>query len=156
MRDALPRILGMNRLAVDSYLTETWGPSLTLTGGVEWHGDPQLLARFQVYLDHEEERLRSNLEHVKYHIDASDTLSLVLGPRKLEKVTCEVFYVVSHTYTVTTQCILPLLYLLTQNHYRIIKAAQVEVLAEHELENARRTMETLFIAVRDRYSELQG
>ncbi|KAL1940585.1 hypothetical protein VTO73DRAFT_8020 [Trametes versicolor] len=137
MRDALPRILGMNRLAVDSYLTETWGPSLTLTGGVEWHGDPQLLARFQVYLDHEEERLRSNLEHVKYHIDASDTLSLVLGPRKLEK------------------CILPLLYLLTQNHYRIIKAAQVEVLAEHELENARRTMETLFIAVRDRYSELQ-
>lgn len=43
-------------------------------------------AKFQSYIDEEEARLAANLDAVDYDIDAADTLVLVTGPDRIEKV----------------------------------------------------------------------
>ena len=42
--------------------------------------------RFRSYVETEEERLRDGLETVKYAIDGMDTLSLITGQGRIEKV----------------------------------------------------------------------
>lgn len=41
---------------------------------------------FQAYMDKEEARMRENLEAVRYDLDALDTVYLIVGPNKIEKV----------------------------------------------------------------------
>lgn len=48
--------------------------------------DEDLFAKFSSYVSAEEARLRKNLESVAYNIDAVDTLGIVTGPGRLEKV----------------------------------------------------------------------
>lgn len=90
MRVAIPRVHPRNRRAVDNYFNIWWWCAFLLLGMPE-HGRPEAEFstppdRFQEYIDLEEQRIRGNLEKIKYDIDASDTLSLVLGSGRLEKV----------------------------------------------------------------------
>lgn len=47
---------------------------------------PDIQYKFQAYMDHEEERITKNLEAIHYDIDALDTVYVVAGPGRIEKV----------------------------------------------------------------------
>ena len=82
-----PLIHSSNRKAVDKYLETVWMRICTLTSSfVKTRQADTLQARFQIYVDAEEQRLREGLETVRYDIDAIDTLSLITGPGRIEKV----------------------------------------------------------------------
>ena len=81
-------VLPVNRNSLDSYL-EVWSWVFTLLHGVSTDlddGNARYRDRFQEYIDAEERRIRENLEKVRYSIDASDTLFLVVGVGNLDKV----------------------------------------------------------------------
>lgn len=49
--------------------------------------DDQLLERFKPYIDGEELKMKKRLQSIAYHIDAPNTLDLVMGSGRMEKVT---------------------------------------------------------------------
>ena len=82
-----PLIHSSNRNAIDKYLQTVWKRANTLTSSfVSTYQTEALQDRFKSYVDAEEQRLREGLETVRYDIDAMDTLSLVTGPGRIEKV----------------------------------------------------------------------
>ena len=83
-----PLIHPANRNAVNQYLDTVWKKVATLTSSLVGKTQTDALkGRFQSYVDAEEQRLREGLETFKYDIDAIDTLSLITGPGRIEKVT---------------------------------------------------------------------
>ena len=75
------------RSSVDTYLHTVWTGISELTSSLEPYHPPEgLLEKFQSYIYEEEMRLREGLEAVRYDIDAMDTLVLVTGPGRIEKV----------------------------------------------------------------------
>ena len=81
------KVLPANKGHINFYLFKLWQSITELTSAFRRvDRDDKLLARFQTYVDAEENRLRSNLETFKYDIDAMDTLELVMGPGRVEKV----------------------------------------------------------------------
>ena len=82
-----PHIHPANRHAVDKYLQTVWQKITTLTlFFVNTNQPDSLQERFKSYVEAEEKRLREGLETVRYDIDAMDTLLLVAGPGRIEKV----------------------------------------------------------------------
>ncbi len=64
-----------------------WFDTYKLTCSFGMGGMPDnLTAKFQAYMDFEDERLTKNLEEFKYDIDELDTVYIILGPGRLEKV----------------------------------------------------------------------
>lgn len=84
----LPHILPANRAGVHDYIIKVYEVVTTIVASVNVCNDTNeaLQARFSTYVDAEEARLKGNLEAVEYDIDAEDTLSLVVGPGRIEKV----------------------------------------------------------------------
>ena len=80
-------VLAPNREAVDRYFQDVWDSVHTLTAAVHsryfWADD---LKRFNSYLEAEEARLGNNLRGVDYVIDGVDTLPLITGVGRIEKV----------------------------------------------------------------------
>jgi hypothetical protein len=80
-------VLPPNREAVDRYLVYVFEVVHTLTAGVlsqsSGPGEPK---RFKTYLEAEETRLENNLRAVDYIIDGTDTLPLIAGVGRIEKV----------------------------------------------------------------------
>ena len=89
IRDTIPKVLPRNRIAMDRYF-DIWWQVMQFIQGFEDNGaaleDDLLLDRFQEFLHYQERHFRENLKKIKYRIDASDTLSLVVGQGPLEKV----------------------------------------------------------------------
>lgn len=84
-----PHVLPRNKAAVDRYLRNVWKGVGTLTYSFAnvTAGYPRpLRERFNSYVDSEEDRLRERLNAIGYNIDALDTLRLVTGPGRVEKV----------------------------------------------------------------------
>ncbi len=82
-----PLINPANRYIVDAYLRTVWKRVSTLTLSLAPGSYPSSLrAHFRSYVHSEEERLRDGLKTVQYHIDGIDTLSLIVGPGRIEKV----------------------------------------------------------------------
>jgi hypothetical protein len=80
-------VLPPNREAFDRYFEYTWASVHTLTAAVpSQNSGPDDSKRFQSYLEAEEDRLGNNLRAVDYVIDGIDTLSLVAGVGRIEKV----------------------------------------------------------------------
>ena len=76
-----------NRDSVDAYLYAVWKRTSTITSSVLGTQQPSSLwQRFHLYVDSEEERLRKNLQVARYSIDAMDTLSLITGGGRIERV----------------------------------------------------------------------
>lgn len=78
-----------NRSAVDKYLDQMWLPLMFSSCGLKrrWLSE-NLRQCFKEYVDMEEQRLKRNLETVRYRIDDLTTLSIVTGPGPIEKVRC--------------------------------------------------------------------
>lgn len=92
MYRSLERILPTNTVAVSSYLYSRSISTLnTILAGIE-HGaenlrwDDELYEKFKDHVEAEERRLESNLDAVKYILDGRDTVALVAGDGRLEKV----------------------------------------------------------------------
>jgi hypothetical protein len=80
-------VLPPNRELVDYYFTNVWKRVHRLTdaapSSLYLSFDPE---NFQSYLEAEETRLSTNLKAVNYIIDGTDTLSLITGEGRIEKV----------------------------------------------------------------------
>ena len=90
MFSMLDSILPINRRLVYRYI-ENYSFSrveLLLRSIIPYdaHGDDDLRENIQPYLTEEEERLRSTLESIAWDIDTMDTLALITGPERIEKV----------------------------------------------------------------------
>ncbi len=82
-------VLPPNRKSIDEYFHFGWKFVHTLTAAVT----PSVpepgtsnLDRFKSYLEEEEARLSTNLKAVDYIIDGTDTLTLITGVGRIEKV----------------------------------------------------------------------
>jgi hypothetical protein len=96
MFDLLDKIKPMNRRIVDEYLVKTWDLITVFTFPVQkFSANDTLKARFEPWVTSEEERLKKNLEEIRYDIDTFDTVSLITGPGRIEMV--------SRLYSLTTQ-----------------------------------------------------
>ena len=83
----LPNILPANRASVNDYLETIYVDITTLTNAVNHCPfNDALQAKFQSYNESEEARLKTNLEAVDYRIDGEDTLALVTGSGRIERV----------------------------------------------------------------------
>jgi hypothetical protein len=80
-------LLPPNRAAFDDYFQSVWIFVHTLTAAVSSLSvgldDPE---KFKLYLEAEERRLGKNLQAVDYVIDGIDTLTLITGGGRIEKV----------------------------------------------------------------------
>lgn len=80
-------VLPANRRSVEQYLDMIWSPITELTTGFRRIERSYVVEeRFQAYVDAEESRLREALEDINYEIDAANTLQLVMGSGRVEKV----------------------------------------------------------------------
>ena len=81
-------LLPENRDGANVYLTKVWQSivELTLAFTSEDSTDDLFLPKFMPYAHLEEERIRRNLATVKYDIDAPDTVYIVAGRGRIEKV----------------------------------------------------------------------
>ncbi len=83
-----PRILPENRYWADYYLSKVWKVGVEVTKSLRALSNvpEHLEGRFKAYVDYEEERIRKNLEDIRYDIDALGTVYVVAGPGRIEKV----------------------------------------------------------------------
>jgi hypothetical protein len=84
-------VLPPNRAAVDRYITGVWVCVHQLTAAVlsqksTQKSGPEDSKRFESHLKAEEARLGNNLQAVHYVIDGVDTLPLIAGVGRIEKV----------------------------------------------------------------------
>jgi hypothetical protein len=86
-------VLPPNREAVDQYFGCAWGVVHTLTAAVlsqssqsSQSSGPDESKKFKSYLEAVEARLGNNLQAVDYTIDGVDTLPLITGVGRVEKV----------------------------------------------------------------------
>jgi hypothetical protein len=83
-------VLPPNREAIDRYFTCVWMPIHTLTAAMlsesSESSGPDDPKKFSLYLEAEEARLGNNLRAVNYIIDGIDTLPLIAGTGRIEKV----------------------------------------------------------------------
>jgi hypothetical protein len=83
-------VLPPNRQAVDRYHIYIWEVIHSLTAAVlprsSQSSGPDDAKKFESYLEAEEARLGNNLRAVDYVIDGIDTLSLITGAGRIEKV----------------------------------------------------------------------
>jgi len=132
MFSLLPRVRAENKAEITSYLLEMNEYIMTIVDAVnDAADDPMLRSRFQNYVESEEERLRSNLEAIKYDIDATETVPLITGPGRIEKVRITV--ILCFLLTSLAQYILPLLYLIIKRHFEIFRVAQKRILHPDEV-----------------------
>ncbi|KAH9894903.1 hypothetical protein C8Q73DRAFT_644952 [Cubamyces lactineus] len=134
-----PRIHNANTEAVQKYLLTVYRRATTLTSSfICTYQDDSLKARFQSYVDAEEQRLREGLETVRYDIDAMDTLTLITGPGRIEK------------------SLFPLLYLLLKRDFEIFRLCQKMIIHKDELWDAADTIVWVFDAVAYRHNDLEA
>jgi len=83
----LPAVKLENQTAANTYMSEVYKRIATIYKSLNpGYVNQNVKSRFISYVQEEEARLRRNLEAVRYSIDAKDTLSLVTGPGRIEKV----------------------------------------------------------------------
>jgi hypothetical protein len=80
-------VLPPNRAAVDSYFDYVWEEVHTLTAAASsLSSGPDDAEKFKLHLEAEKARLEKNLRAVDYVIDGIDTLNLITGGGRIEKV----------------------------------------------------------------------
>lgn len=83
----LEQVKPMNRRIVDQYLVKAWNLVMGITISIQKQRVTDALkTRFEPWITAEEERLKKNLEEIRYDIDAYDTVRLVTGPGRIEMV----------------------------------------------------------------------
>ena len=104
--DALrPLLLPENRSRAEYYLRMISPTVVSLLAGFnQFQYAEHLASKFQPYIDHEEARIKQNLQDIRYDFDASDSVHVVAGPGRIEKV--------GLNYTVQVDIVEPQLFIL--------------------------------------------
>ena len=92
MEGVRTEVLPPNRRSVDDYFRFVWESVHTLTAAatpLQPDSGPSSGDKFKSYLETEEARLSANLKAVDYTIDGIDTLTLITGVGRVEKVSAE-------------------------------------------------------------------
>ncbi|KAL6302032.1 hypothetical protein BKA93DRAFT_737677 [Sparassis latifolia] len=127
-----------NRCQVDNLLSSIWRPTALLIYALQqYNTNRPLRTRFQSYVDAEQTRLRRNLEAVRFDIDGPDTLVLITGPGRIEKF------------------VFPLLYLLVERFYQVIRISCQCVLRQEDIWYAARSIDVVMRAAARRRKHLQ-
>ncbi|KAJ6588495.1 hypothetical protein B0H19DRAFT_978427 [Mycena capillaripes] len=140
----LPKILPVNKSSANVYLRKIYEGVYTLTASLNYcYINDGLQERFTTYVDAEEARIRGssltgNLEAVQYDIDASDTLELVTGEGRIDRY------------------VLPVMYLLLERHFEILRVGVSRTLHNDELWDAADTLQWVLDAVDTRVELLQS
>ena len=82
-------VLPPNREAIDDYFTYVWEPVHTLTTAAlseSLQPGSNVPEKFRSYLEAEEARLDASLKAVGYILESADTLKLITGVGRTEKV----------------------------------------------------------------------
>ncbi|KAJ7777866.1 hypothetical protein DFH07DRAFT_796416 [Mycena maculata] len=133
------KMLPINKGLANTYLRVIYNDVYTLSASVnECYVNNGLQERFASYVASEEARLRTNLEAIKYDIDAIDTVPLITGQGRIDRY------------------ILPLVYLLLERHFEIFRACQTHIVDADELADAYDTMQYAFDVVHERVAVLQA
>ena len=149
-------LLPANRNAIEQYLFTVWTIVTMLTAAFRRvEIDEQLLHRFEDYTKSEEQRLAENLKTAKYDIDARDTLDLICGPGRIEKVRLLSPRMSANCLSLL-QHVFPLLYLLLKRDFEIMRLARTQCLHVDELFDSMNTIIWVFQAVNDRHDDLAG
>jgi hypothetical protein len=150
-------VLPANRRHIDYYFTRVWQRVYKLTAAVpsplNFTFDPE---KFKSYLDAEETRLTAKLKAMKYIIDGTDTLSLITGPGRIEKV--GLWYCTQdHPWlTLMMQTVFPLLYLLMKRHYEIMQTMRTTIPHPREIWDSVDSIWRVHDAVSYRVNDLTG
>lgn len=86
MFSLLPVVLSVNRAYISNYLNVWTDMSLFVWGLDVYDISEPVRTKFQSFYDSEDERIKKNLELIKYDIDELNTLSLITGGGRIEKV----------------------------------------------------------------------
>jgi hypothetical protein len=103
MTEDLRRVLHTNRVVVDAYLSDPVFVKLDLlirSVAPTVNHDAELERRMSPYVQREEERMEQNLKAVAFDIDDQNTLSLITGPGRIERVRVNI----SHGYSGSRCC----------------------------------------------------
>ncbi|PSS05479.1 hypothetical protein PHLCEN_2v3761 [Hermanssonia centrifuga] len=126
-----------NRYWADYYLSNVWPVAFELTQSLRPANVAEHIEdKFQTYADFEEERIRKNLEDIRFDIDALDTVYVVAGPGRIEKY-----------------CF-PLIYLLLKRDIEVFRIARTKVLHKEELLDSADSVLWVLKAVNYRYLDL--
>lgn len=94
---------------------------------------------------------------MRFKIDARDTLSLITGPGRIEKVPVRPQGTrITTDSTRVVQHLMPLMYLLLHRHFEIFRLGRRLILSSEELWDAANSMNWLFDAVIERHDDLSG
>ncbi|CCM04671.1 uncharacterized protein FIBRA_06857 [Fibroporia radiculosa] len=127
-----------NRFWVDQYLDLVYGTVVYLTASFQGTTVPRKVqGLFSDYTNGEEDRIRRNLEDVKYAITDLTVLNLITGPGRIERF------------------IFPLIYLLMRRDLAIIKTCQAERINRRNLTESCNNFNVIFKAVDDRVDTLE-
>ncbi|THH03624.1 hypothetical protein EW146_g10379, partial [Bondarzewia mesenterica] len=109
-----PDILPVNRQSVDKYYGTVWTSlyPLIATASLSDTNYSAHQDKFEDFVHSEEARLHTNLNRLQYIIDGPETLPLVTGPGRIENT------------------LFPLLYLLINHHYKILREARKRVIRQ--------------------------
>ncbi|KAI0701233.1 hypothetical protein BC835DRAFT_271177 [Cytidiella melzeri] len=130
-------LLPENRYWADYYLKTVWPVAFELIKSFRPANVPEHIeAKFKAYTEHEESRMRKNLEDIRFDIDALDTVYVVAGPGRIEK------------YLFT------LVYLLLKRDVEVFHIAKQKVLHKEELLDSADSLLWVFRAVNYRYLDL--
>jgi hypothetical protein len=148
-------VLPANRDLIDYYFNNVWKRVQKLTVAV-----PSRLyfpfdsEKFKSYTEAEETRLSANLKAVKYIIDGTDTLSLITGVGRIEKV--GTWYCIQNCpwLTLMAQTVFPLLYLLMKRHFEIMQIMRTKILHPREIWDNVDSISQVHDAVSYRMNEL--
>ncbi|KAJ7693840.1 hypothetical protein B0H17DRAFT_981213 [Mycena rosella] len=132
-------VLPQNRHVVNQYLDNIYRGVTTLHSGLnECYINEGLQEKFDSYVVAEEARLRGNLEAISYDIDAANTLSLISGAGRIERF------------------LLPLIYLLLERDFQVIRACQTRILHPDELWDSADTIGWTINAANERVDLLES
>lgn len=156
-------VIPANRAIVDRYLH---GTSLMYVDDLmasvkracrDLEADDDLWAKFLPYIQSEEQRIRKNLESIAYNIDTVDTLSIVTGPGRLERVRTRCFH--DEWYNDRHgKHLMPVVYLLLERALDVVKLAGPGDVVLHwgELLIGAESLAYTFDAIYDRIDSLTG
>ncbi|GJE96219.1 hypothetical protein PsYK624_124130 [Phanerochaete sordida] len=131
-------LLPENRYWADYYLRNVWPVAFELVKGFHPANLPEHVeAKFQAFAELEEERIRQNLDAIRFDIDALDTVYVVAGPGRIEKY------------------MFPLVYLLLKRDIQVFCIAKKLILHKEELLDSADSLLWVFRAVTYRYLDLK-
>ena len=80
-----------NKKYVNEYINGVWSYVTALTSAIERYdgAPPWLMAKYEDYVNQQEQAIKGRLEKIRYDIDSPDTVHVMTGGEHIERVTAQ-------------------------------------------------------------------